>query len=209
MKKKIKNKCQDFCNKDTDEQTSKKQKRQTDEISEKIENILENRLIFSKNIIIIPSMKSVINEDEFDLLNSGEEEFINARNTYLVYFDHKLADVVSTITPFYLGIVPSKQNLEILKSNFNVITDIHLAQNVVKTEEIYEYLNIIPIINNCSHHTTKLNLMSPGCPATPYKTTFKDFMKQLIKQKKLKKEYNQKSLDNNIQKRKKLVKHSY
>jgi hypothetical protein len=168
-----------------------------------------SKLIFAKNVHKPKIIDNVLTEKEFIIFNDYYKAFIYLKGKSLIYFDHKLADVVSTITPFYLGIVPSKQNLEILKTNFNVITDINQAQNVVKTEEIYEYLNIIPIINNCDNHTSKLNLMSPICPAPPYKTTFKNFMQQLIKQKKLKKEYNQKSLDNNIQKRKKLLKHSY
>jgi hypothetical protein len=162
-----------------------------------------SKLIFPKKFHKPKIIDNVLTEKEYIIFNDYYKAFIYLKGKSLIYFDHKLADIVSTITPFYLGIVPSKQNLEILKHNFNIITDINQAQNVTKTDEIYEYLNIIPIINNCNHYTTKLNLMSPGCPATPYKTTFKDFMKQLIKQKK------HKSLDNNNEKKKKFIKNSY
>ena len=169
MKKKIKNKCQDFCNKDTDEQTSKKQKTQTDEISEKIENILENRLIFSKNIIIIPSMKSVINEDEFDLLASFYDEDNIYYNTHLVYFDHKLADAISIPTILYLGVVPNEKNKKIIFNDEDSSTSINNKKN----------LDIIPLIKNCKFYTTKLSLQSPGCPRPPYKEDYQETLTKI------------------------------
>jgi hypothetical protein len=157
---KIRNKCQDYCDKDTDEQTSKKQK---------IENILENRLIFSKNITIIPSMKSVINEGEFDLLASFYDEYNIYYNTHLVYFDHKLADAISIPTILYLGVVPNEKNKNIIISDEDPSTSINNKEG----------LEVIPLIKNCKFYTEKLSLQSPGCPRPPYKADYQETLKKI------------------------------
>jgi hypothetical protein len=161
----IKNKY--YCNRYTDEQSSKKQKISEDEINTKIENILQ-RLIFSKHITIIPSMKSVIDESEFHLLQSFYDKYNIYYNTHLVYFDHKLADAISIPTILYLGVVPNKRNKDIIFSD-------ELSTSITNKEE----LEIIPLIKNCKFYTTKLSLQSPGCPRPPYKDDYEETLKKI------------------------------
>ena len=161
----IKNKY--YCNRYIDEQSSKKQKMPEDEINTKIENILQ-RLIFSKHITIIPSMKSVIDESEFHLLQSFYDENNIYYNTHLVYFDHKLADAISIPTILYLGVVPNERNKDIIFSD-------ELSTSITNKEG----LEIIPLIKNCKFYTTKLNLQSPGCPRPPYKDDYEETLNKI------------------------------
>ena len=165
----IKNKyyCNRYNDDDTDEQSSKKQKKPEDEMSSKIENILQ-RLIFSKNITIIPSMKSVINESEFDLLVSFYDEYNIYYNTHLIYFDHKLADAISIPTILYLGVVTNEKNKDIIFSD-------ELSTSITNKEG----LEIIPLIKNCKFYTTKLSLQSPGCPRPPYKDDYNQTLEKI------------------------------
>jgi len=42
-------------------------------------------------------------------------------------------------------------------------------------------MEIIPIIKNCKKYNKDLDVMSPKCPAPPYKQGFKEFIKKLKK----------------------------
>ena len=88
-------------------------------------------------------------------------------NTYLIYFDHKLADTISVPTIFYLGVVPNEHNREIINSD-----DFDAFANKDNS------LTVIPFISKCSYYTQNLNLGSPDCPKPPYK---KDFEKTIRK----------------------------
>jgi len=168
-------------------------------------------LIFPKTIRNPKVIEDVLSNNEILILKNYYKAFLDISNKTLLYFDHKLADLVSTLTPFYLGIVPSTNNLNILKNKFGIVNNLYTSRfDFIKIEDIYESLDIIPIIKNCSNYTKKLDLMTPECPATPYKKPFKKFMNLLIKKNKTK---NLKfSLDNKIRKEfkeKKILKHSY
>jgi len=174
-------------------------------ISKSIDNIgskrtrKEEKIMFSDNIIEIPCINKFLNHKESELLekyyNVGEEVFINAKNTYLVYFDHKLADMYSVPTIIYLGVVPNKKNSDFLSS----VEDDNL-------DKFKQHLDIIPIINNCHKFEIsqlKLNLLSPQCPNPPYKRTYEDFNEKF---KKLKLEKIQRSLPLSIGNNKKQLK---
>lgn len=76
------------------------------------------------------------------------------RNVYLLYFNHKLADFISTITLFYMGVVPNNYNKRAL---------------IYRTENTIPKLQIIPLINNCNYKKIKINVNNPICPKPPYK----------------------------------------
>lgn len=150
----------------------------TDEIGSKREREQE-RIIFSKNSIEIPCINTILTNKESKLLesyyNEGEEHepFINAKTTYLVYFDHKLADMYSVPTIFYLGLVPNTNNSRIL----NRLEDESDLNNI----DIKRKLTIIPLINHCHKFDklkTKFDLLSPQCPNPPYKRTYEGFIKE-------------------------------
>lgn len=137
-------------------------------------------IIFPTNFIEIPPIKNYLNKDESKILesfyNEGEdhEPFIDAKNTYLVYFEHKLADKDSVPTIFYLGIVPNEKNSFIL----NGLED----ENDIDKKK--EKLTIIPIINTCNKINKlkiRFNLASPQCPYPPYKKSYSDFKNELEK----------------------------
>jgi len=97
--------------------------------------------------------------------NSKEDKFFSI-NSYMIYFDHKLADPVSIPTLFYLGIVPNKRNKKILSRTTNVLT-------------VSDKLQIVPIINNCESYTTIIDPYSPKCPYPPYKEGYKYWLEDM------------------------------
>ena len=147
-----------------------------------------SKLIFSKYVYNPKTVDSILTPSEITIFKFYYSNFLNnLHNNALIYFDHKLADTDSTITPFYLGIVPSNDNYLIIIEHFKNIKSIktnHIISLEKKIELIKSYekklytdLNIIPIINNCSHYINDINLMNPKCPAPPYKDFFKEFSK--------------------------------
>lgn len=129
----------------------------------------KERLIFS-TYIQIPSLRDTISQTEFNKLSlfydSLEENNIDY-NTYLIYFDHKLADINSVPTVFYLGVVPNIKNRTIITSPS--FSGLYSATN----------LDVIPLIEKCSHYKTKIDLASPHCPKPPYKQDFDSFVQQI------------------------------
>jgi len=136
----------------------------------------------------LTSTTSILSPDEIDKIKYYYGYWgISFLNKYLIYFDHKLADSLSTIPYFYLGIVPSNKNLELIKKY--LIDKTKLLNNkkhkkLGVTLDIFSYLNIIPLFKNCKHYTSRLSPESPKCPAPPYKDTFKDFVNKLKMEKK-------------------------
>jgi hypothetical protein len=141
----------------------KKQKTQTKE---------KKHIFFSQKMTIIKSVMSILTPNECKLFdayyngdNSKEDKFFSI-NSYMIYFDHKLADPVSIPTLFYLGIVPNKRNKKILSRTTNVLT-------------VSDKLQIIPIINNCESYTTIIDPYSPKCPYPPYKEGYKYWLEDM------------------------------
>jgi len=107
----------------------------------------------------------------------------NTKNNYLIYFDHKLADPVSTITIFYLGIVPNQKNLFNFKRLNNIFKN---KMSFLITSYIDHFINsnnfdIIPFIKNCNNFYNNISLWSPKCPFPPYKKDFFNNIKNINK----------------------------
>jgi hypothetical protein len=99
-----------------------------------------HKLILSKNIITIYKLsKYVSSDEELKLLGS---------NKYLIYFDHKLPDSVSTYNNIYNGYVFRSFKL-----------DQYYTNNI---------LSIIPVIKNCD--LKQRVSIDTECPDPPYKT---------------------------------------
>jgi hypothetical protein len=121
-------------------------------------NLKGCKLIINKFLNNLPLINDYLTDNEMREIN--KYMFFMCNNKFLIYFDHKLADNVSTITNIYSGYVLNKKNAEILKS----VKDKNNA-------------DIIPVINNCQN-TKNLDTNNPSCPFTPYKETFKEFIKK-------------------------------
>ena len=132
------------------------------------------KIIFLDHIYFITEINNILTFNEIDKISKFYNGLISFNNKYLIYFDHKLADVVSTITGFFLGIVPCKKNIKL-------IIDLKFTyfDRIIVPDKYINGFIVIPIIKNCSNYTNKLNLTSPKCPAPPYKSSFKNFMKQI------------------------------
>jgi predicted phosphoribosyltransferase len=144
----------------------------------------KSKLIFSKFLKKPKMVKDILSEPEVITLFKYYNNFMISSYNYigtksLIYFDHKVADLVSTITPFYMGIVPSKKNLAIIEKYKQEIKNKEYNYGLYNdddSDDLYSRLLIIPIIKKCEHYTKKIKLMSPKCPAPPYKSSFIEFL---------------------------------
>ena len=82
--------------------------------------------------------------------------------------------------------VPSKENIKAFEKGKEIKQDYFKKGNFAEAVKVnsYDYLKIIPIIKNCGHYTKKIEVMSPKCPAPPYKESFKEFIDLIKKHKK-------------------------
>lgn len=76
---------------------------------------------------------------EIDKLEYYYNYLLSAEFAYPIYFDHKLADDFSTITHFYRGIVPNKNNKKNFGKNNNKLLIIPLFKNCEKYDDICPY----------------------------------------------------------------------
>lgn len=134
----------------------------------------DDEIIFPEKMEDLILMEDILTTKEIIKITyfyNGNYKLINPENTYLIYFDHKLADKISVPTIFYLGVVPNKKNHVILKD----LIYSEIPSNSHK-------LQIIPIIENCSYYTLNINLLKPACPKPPYNEDYNKtitFMKNL------------------------------
>ena len=150
-----------------------------------IENIIKTKkhtfnIIYNKHIEYIPKSNDYLTDEQLYLIQEYYTYrdktnfnlkiiFENFFNKYLIYFDHKLADAISTIPLFYSGIVPNIFNRNLFNINYMSIPTT---------------LEIIPLFKNCEN-VRNIDRMRPKCPSTPYKMIDNDlFMKQMNKRKK-------------------------
>lgn len=132
------------------------------------------KIIFLDHIYFITDINYVLSVEEIDKISKFYNGIISFNNKYLIYFDHKLADIVSTITGFFLGIVPCKKNIKLIID----LKFTYFERIVVPDKYINDFI-VIPIIKNCSNYTNNLDLSSPKCPAPPYKSSFKSFIEKI------------------------------
>ncbi len=116
------------------------------------------KFIINKHVINPTIVNKILSVDEINILKKYLDY---VGNLMLIYFDHKLADLMSTLTHIYSGFVLNSKNSILIKT--------------------YQKLNknnadFIPVINNCKN-SKNIDLMLPICPITPYKKTFKEFIK--------------------------------
>lgn len=161
----------------------------------RIKSNFRNNLSLKSSTLIAPKIQfkltsttSILSPEEIDKIKHYYRYWgVSFSNKYLIYFDHKLADSLSTIPHFYLGIVPSNKNLELIKKNIleknKLMNDEKYKKLAIKLD-VFSYINIIPLFKNCKHYTSRLSPESPKCPAPPYKDTFKEFVNKLKMEKK-------------------------
>jgi hypothetical protein len=88
------------------------------------------------------------------------EAAIQDMQKYPIYFDHKLADFVSSFPLFYSGFVPNDANVNIINS---------------KNDLQKQYI-MYPLISNCEYIKNPEYDIST-CPPPPYKDGYADFIK--------------------------------
>jgi len=154
----------------------------------------------------------ILTEEEVEIIYNYYDDFyneLNFKDVHLIYFDHKLADQISTLTDFYLGLVPCSKNMEIskkfndkllklyyhkiknydkfrLKHNY-LYYDLNIKEANIYDSKYNEYYNdmvIIPVIKKCRNII--IVPMKPLCPIPPYKPYFKNLIKFLKNNKNIK-----------------------
>jgi hypothetical protein len=102
--------------------------------------ITSKKIIFSKNNIIINPISHYLSKDQIKKYN----KIYKLDSHYPIYFDHKLADTLSTFTDLYSGVVTSK----------NIIPVISNCEHINKMKDV--------------------NYDVPKCPPPPYKINSSD-----------------------------------
>jgi hypothetical protein len=147
---------------------------------ELLRSIKKFKIFFNSHLNYIPHINDYLTEKETNLMsfyytniniknlpNYDYNNFERFTDKYLIYFDHKLADGVSTIPLFYSGVVPNINNIRVLS-------------NSTKTQ-MQENLEIIPLFKNCEK-IRNISTDEPQCPSTPYKKISNEkFMKKIKK----------------------------
>ena len=105
--------------------------------------------------LIDNNTNDILTSIEINTIDNFYFNFEKFTDKYLIYFDHKLADSVSTIPLFYSGLVPNIYNKNIL------------SNPTFQTSDINKLL-FIPFINNCQH-IHNFNSIVPECPYPIYK----------------------------------------
>jgi len=93
-----------------------------------------------------------------DMLEDDDDLYAIEFQVFLIYFNHKLPDYISSLTLFYMGVVPNNYNKRILKER---------RRKGNKNGNLP--LQIIPLIKNCNYNTNNINVNYPICPLSPYK----------------------------------------
>lgn len=137
-------------------------------------NKSNSELIFSAYSNDIPLIDDYLTDSDFTILYKYLEYFMmeeSIEGKYLIYFDHKLADNISTITPIYSGYVMNKHNLVELVEDDYYSTEFYDLSD----DEKLEQFEIIPVINNCNNKIN-FDFLHPVCPYTPYKKKFNKYI---------------------------------
>ena len=134
------------------------------------DDIRTHNVIFSKNINIIYPMSKYLTKDELKIITKykigPKFDGIDVYTNYPIYFDHKLADSLSTFTSIYSGFIPIKNQVIPVITNCEHITEFKPKDEV-----------------------------KPKCPPNPYKiktddgydkTLFKKYSSKLNDNRKLK-----------------------
>lgn len=112
-----------------------------------------NKGLFFSNFVKIPYIKDYLIQDEIEKIQGYYPLGYFQEDTYLVYFNHKLANYYEVPTLVYLGVVPNIKNA-------NLFLSPKFKDFITNSEEI----EIKPIISNCSHYKKNINPNSPTCP---------------------------------------------
>lgn len=110
----------------------------------------------------IKSVNDVLNAKEIKLISDYYKFVANGdfNNKQLIYFNHKMEGNHLIISELYLGIVPCKYNLEVVKQlnkKYGII-------NALNYKKFIEYFKIIPIIKNYSDDIRDIDVMNPISP---------------------------------------------
>jgi hypothetical protein len=120
-------------------------------------------------------------ENEPEDNDEDKTNIFSFNERFLIYFDHKLADYVSTIPIFYSGVVLNDKNRQILRYNyykkyteFEKIDGDNPPPPYQNFETGSDDLDVIEFIENCdgTYSTIRtIDINSPNCPYPPYKIT--------------------------------------
>lgn len=126
-------------------------------------------------LFITQNANSFLSADEIQAIENMYSMSFEVNEKYLIYFDHKIADDVSTIPLIYSGLVANKHNQDTLKQIRHINTSIWVCQGKTKLEELkkqqqkkideLDYHNFLDKL----HETRNFNQSRPEYPPPPYK----------------------------------------
>lgn len=174
------------------------------------DNLITSALILPKNKYIIKPLSSFMTLDEMMKLEKyyitpypADEATIRifskiALKKYPIYFDHKLADHISTFPHIYVGVVPKDDHysntlslklqiidkaakLQIMEKYGEINTEKYRKQFEEhmklqgKYEEEFNKIMFVPLIINCEFDK-RMAIDGSLCPPPPYKQKYDEFI---------------------------------
>jgi hypoxanthine phosphoribosyltransferase len=91
---------------------------------------------------------------------------------YPIYFDHKIADYVSTFPEIYQGLVPNNNNKEILENIREQINE----NEKMKLRSTLQYVHVISLCEPIN----EFDISTPICPPPPYKKSYNAIKNKII-----------------------------
>lgn len=143
-------------------------------------NIKNCNLIFISYQIIYPLKHWFTLEDVRKLFAYyADVDIYSQLNKYPIYFDHKIADELSSFPLIYYGYVPNDNNKNINIEQKKIYSDRTLSWNEKqdKIANLEKNYSIFPILKNCEHiNKPYYDFLSESqsnteCPFPPYKQT--------------------------------------
>ena len=104
-----------------------------------------------------------------------------------IYFDHKLADYLSSFPLIYSGLVPNKHNADILQKLHELKKEEHdmrmfkrknISELQAKIVALEAEFIMYPLISHCDH-IRKPEIARSTCPPPPYKDGYSEFIKMI------------------------------
>jgi hypothetical protein len=161
------------------------------------DNLYDCTFSLSDHVFYITPLSQYLDEDEYMSILQYYHDYEHKQfrletdieeqlNRFPIYFDHKLADHMSSFPEIYGGLVPNEHNLKNTKEIDNLIRQ---SRGQPKTEEwkqrmtaLKKNFELIPLITHCEHIDVP-EFDESSCPVPPYKKElFNEFI-SLVKEK--------------------------
>ena len=132
-------------------------------------------LVFCTDRFLVQSnVDNFLSQEEILKVNNMYSNYCRVNDRYLIYFDHKIADDVSTISLIYSGLVASQfnreklQDLQTIKLSRYRRSEKEIVQDEILRSQLIDQLQYHCFIDKCQGFKS-FDVQRPQYPAPPYK----------------------------------------